>query len=74
MRHLDGDEPLQLVVVGQVYYAEGPLAQHPLNAVTPDLLRDLLIGGSVISRGFPGIRGTCNGFGGILHGQSRFGA
>ena len=37
VRHLDGDEPLQLVVVGQVDEAEAALAQDPLDPVATDL-------------------------------------
>ena len=39
MRHLDGHEPLQLVVVGQVDEAEAALAQHLLDPVATDVLR-----------------------------------
>ena len=38
MRHLDGDEPLQLLVVGQVDEAEAALAQDFLDPVATDSL------------------------------------
>ena len=37
MRHLDGDEPLQLVVVGEVDEAEAALAQDLLDPVATDV-------------------------------------
>ena len=37
MRHLDGDGPLQLIVVGEVNEAEAAFAQDPLDAVATDL-------------------------------------
>ena len=36
VRHLDGDGPLQLLVVGQVDATEAALAQDPLNPVAAD--------------------------------------
>ena len=39
MRHLDGDETLQLVVVGEVDEAEAAFAQDFLDPVATDLLR-----------------------------------
>ena len=50
MRHLDRDETLQLVVVGEVDEAETALAQHSLDPVATDLL--WCCGGSLI----PGCR------------------
>ena len=41
MRHLDGHGPLQLVVVGQIDEAEAALAQHFLDPVATDPLRDV---------------------------------
>ncbi len=49
VRHLDGDEPLQLVVVGEVDEAEAALAQDFLDAVATDVLR--LRGGNTIDGG-----------------------
>ena len=49
VRHLDGDEPLQLVVVGQVDEAEAALAQDPLDAVATDPVR-LFSGHTLILR------------------------
>ena len=37
VRNLDGDEPLQLVVMGEVDEAEAALAQHSLDPVATDL-------------------------------------
>jgi hypothetical protein len=37
VRHLDGHEPLQLLVVGQVDQAEAALTQEPLDAVAADV-------------------------------------
>ena len=59
MRHLDGDKPLQLVVVGEVNEAEPALAQNFLDPVATDVRRH---GGSAINGGcFPAVRleGTC---------------
>ena len=39
VRHLDGDEPLQLVVVGQVDEAEAALAQDSFHPVATDAFR-----------------------------------
>ena len=38
MRHLDGDGPVQLLVLGEIDEAEAPLAQHFLDAVATDPL------------------------------------
>ncbi len=49
VRHLDGDEPIQLLVVGQIDEAEAPFAQHFLDAVATNLL-ERLSGRSIIRR------------------------
>ena len=49
MRHLDGDEPLQLVVVGEIDEAEAALTEDFLDAVATDVLR--LRGGNAIDGG-----------------------
>ena len=38
VRHLDGDEPLQLIIVGQIDEAEAALTEHFLDAVATNLL------------------------------------
>ena len=38
-RNLDGDEALQLVIMGEVDKAEAAFAQHSLDPVATDLLR-----------------------------------
>ena len=38
VRHLDGDGPVQLLVVGQIDEAEAAFAQHLLDAVATDPL------------------------------------
>ena len=37
MRHLDGDEPLQLVIVGEVDEAEAAFAQDPFDPIATDV-------------------------------------
>ena len=49
MRHLDGDQPLQLLIVGQIDEAKASLAQYLFDAVAANLLR-LLRRRSVILR------------------------
>ncbi len=38
VRHLDGDRPIQLLVLGQIDETEAPFAQHLLDAVATDPL------------------------------------
>ena len=46
VRHLDGDGPLQLIVVSQVDETEAALAEDSLHPIATDLLWLLLIGGN----------------------------
>ena len=46
VRHLDGDEPLQLLVLRQIDEAETALSQHSFDAVATDPLRRL--GGDLV--------------------------
>ena len=63
VRHLDGDEPLQLLVVGQVDEAEAAFAQDSLDPVATDALG--LLGGNLVH----GCRLMRAGAVGVVHGQ-----
>ena len=64
MGHLDGDRPLQLVVVGQIDDAEAALSQDSFHPVATDVLRRR--SGSFIRRDRP-VRACSVG---VVHGQS----
>ena len=64
MRHLDGDRPLQLVVVGQVDQAEAALAQEPFDPIATD------VGGH--GGPSPGVEGLPGVFGGRQERIGRF--
>ena len=72
VRHLDGDGPVQLLILGQIDEAEAPFAQHFLDPVATDPLRAcsgrtfILLDGVplVILRHIVGIR--------VVHVGSRF--
>jgi hypothetical protein len=72
VRHLDGHQPLQLFVAGQVDPAEAALAQQPLDTVAADV-RQGLTGEDLASRGMscPSGSGTVRtGSAGLLMGAS----
>ncbi len=53
VRHLDGDGPVQLLVLSEIDKAEAPLAQHFLDAIAADPLGMLLTGSLSLRVRFP---------------------